>query len=119
MKTTEHPDDLLAQAKARGIPMTLVVLPSSQEVHDEEWQAWLAAWDLEEELFDRSKPRRFLLEWARQRNVAALDLLPEFRGRERLYYRADMHWNDLGHFQAGEKVAEFLREQALPGRVQP
>ncbi|MGI5842845.1 MAG: carbamoyltransferase N-terminal domain-containing protein [Candidatus Xenobium sp.] len=118
-QTTEYLDDLLMQAKARGIPMVLVVIPSSQEVYDEEWQAWLAAWDLEEELFDRSRPRRFLLEWARQRNVAALDLLSAFRGRERLYYRADMHWNDLGHFHAGEKVAEFLREQALPGRVEP
>lgn len=116
-KTTQHLDDLLAQARSRGIPMALVVIPSSQEVYDEEWQAWLAAWELEEGLFDRSRPRRFLLDWARQRNVPALDLLPSLRGRERLYYRADMHWNDLGHFQAGEKVAEFLREQGLSGEV--
>ena len=111
--TDRHLDDLLAQALRRGIPMAVVVIPSSQEVYDEEWQAWLASRGLDESLFDRGRPRRFVTEWARENGVAALDLLPALRGRERLYYRADMHWNDLGHFQAGEQVASFLRVQGL------
>ncbi len=111
--TQGYLDEVLAQARRRGMPTALVVIPSAQEVYDEDWRAWLDYQGLDEQLFDRNRPRRFVMQWARQKGVPALDLLPSLRGRERLYYRADMHWNDLGHFQAGEKVAEFLRQQGL------
>jgi len=117
--TTNHLDEVLAQARRRGMPLALVVIPSAQEVYDEDWRAWLDYQGLDEQLFDRNRPRRFVMAWARDRGVPALDLVPVLRGRERLYYRADMHWSDLGHFQVGEKVAEFLRQQNLlnPGTV--
>lgn len=111
--TDQYLDEILAEARRRDLPLALVVIPASTEVYDEDWQAWLAATGHDESLFDRGRPRRFVLEWARENGVPALDLLPAFRGRERMYYRSDMHWNDLGHFQAGETVARFLRDAGL------
>ncbi len=118
--TADHLDEVLAQVTRRGMPLALVVIPSAQEVYDEDWRAWLDYQGLDEQLFDRNRPRRFVTAWARGRGVPVLDLVPVLRGRERLYYRADMHWNDLGHFQVGERVAEFLRQQGLlnPGSAQ-
>jgi len=111
--TTRHLDRVLAETTRRRLPLVLVVIPSSLEVDDEEWRAWLEHTGFSEALFDRSRPRRFMLEWARSRGVDALDLLPVLRGPQRVYYRTDFHWNDLGHARAGEKTARFLQENRL------
>lgn len=114
VRTRRYLDEILARTRERGVPLAVVVIPSHTEVYDEDWQAWLRARGLEEGLFDRAKPGRLVAEWARQNGVPCLDLAPAFRGRERMYYRADMHWTDLGHFLAADKVAEFLRARVLP-----
>lgn len=111
--TTRHLDRILAETTRRGLPLVLVVVPSSLEVEDEAWRAWLEHTGLPEALFDRSRPRRFMLEWARSRGVAALDLLTDLRGPQRVYYRTDIHWNDLGHQRAGHSTARFLHEKGL------
>lgn len=100
-------------ADKQGAQLVLVVIPSSIEVYDQDWQGWLKFAGQDEKLFDRKRPRQLITDWAEQHSVAALDLYDSFAARERLYYRGDMHWTDLGHFQAGEAVVNFLRKQNI------
>ncbi len=111
--TTAYLEKIKNTAQTRGSRFALVVIPSATQVYDEDWKAWLKSSKLSEDKFDREKPRHFILDWAEHNGVAALDLLPALVNRERLYYKSDMHWNDLGHFCAGEAVSQFLMREGM------
>ncbi len=68
--------------------------------------------------YDTGLPQRFLEEFARERGIPHFDLLPIFReaarSRERLYMQRDIHFNNAGHFVAGEALAGFLRDSVFP-----
>jgi carbamoyltransferase len=112
--TYRYLDGIQAECQRRGVPLLLMVIPASHGVIDDEaWTKWLADQHLEAGLFDRDKPTALAINWARARNVPALDLSPYLRNRPDLYYRHDMHWTDRGHFQAGEHLAEFLQARGI------
>lgn len=63
--------------------------------------------------YDISYPQRFVEEWAAERGVGYLDLLPALRRhvaekRDELFVRAEIHFNDAGHALVGQLVYEWL-----------
>lgn len=113
--TWRYLDGIQEQCKRRNVPMAMLVIPSKFEVYDSDWKLWLQSHPgLQEAWFDREKPRRLVVEWARARGVPCRDLHADFASRtERLYYQGDMHWNDQGHFLAGVKAGEFLKQERI------
>ncbi len=94
-----HMDQLLALCRERGIRLTVAVYP---------WPDQIVTRDLD------SRQVRFWREWCTARDVAFLDLFPEFidgtpaaEVLARDFITNDVHWNEAGH----RRVAEaFLRD---------
>ncbi|MGM9992471.1 MAG: carbamoyltransferase N-terminal domain-containing protein [Candidatus Bruticola sp.] len=107
-KTAESLEKIRTLCSERGSVFVIVLIPSSIEVYDQDWQNWIERSKLEDSLFDRGKPRQIVLDWAADQGVYVLDLWPYLVNRPRMYYSKDMHFNKLGHFQTGEVVSQFL-----------
>lgn len=107
-RTLDELNKLQALCSEHGSSFVVAIIPSMTEVYDQDWNAWLDYSGCEAGKFDRSKPRKIILDWAESKGVYAVDLLPGLVNRSRLYYKADMHFNNLGHFQAGEIISEYL-----------
>ncbi|MBM3463349.1 MAG: hypothetical protein FJX76_14705 [Armatimonadetes bacterium] len=105
--------ELLEECRRRGARLVIVDMPSSLEVEDDRWAAWSAAHPELAGRFDRARPSTIIGEWAGRNKVPFLSLGPALEGRPGMYYQGDMHWTDLGHFQAGERVAEFLKKEGI------
>ncbi len=106
--TAEALNKIRTLCSERGSTFVIVLIPSSVEVYDQDWQNWVDGSKLEDNLFDRAKPRQIILDWAESNGVYVLDLWPYLVNRPRMYYTKDMHFNKLGHFQTGEVVSQYL-----------
>lgn len=67
--------------------------------------------------FNISKPNDILVDFGKENNIPALDLLPEFRKHaengEQLHFYKDGHWNANGHKLAAELIYDKLIEEQL------
>ena len=111
LMTWRYLDAMMVCCRKMNVPLAVVVIPSHTEVDDSAWHAWLVRNHLASlaNRFRRARPRQMVVSWARARGVPVLDLASCLANRPGLYYHDDMHWTDLGHFQAGEHVARFVR----------
>ena len=66
--------------------------------------------------FDFDKPEKILNDWARDQDIAFLNLTPIFRERVvqekkmTVLYPCDAHWSETGHLWAGEALFQFLKD---------
>ena len=104
----------------RSTVFALVVVPRSFQVYPAELVELKSALGLTDGELDLDRPQRILREWARQREVLLLDLLPWFRRsaelepNRRLFYYPDAHLNPAGHGVAAEALYSFLTETSRP-----
>lgn len=112
-RTADALGKLRTLCSERGSTLVIVLIPSAWEVYDQDWQNWLDSSHLEDNLFDRAKPRQIILDWAESNGVYVLDLWPYLVNRPRMYYHRDGHFNKLGHFQTGEVVSQYLDRAAI------
>ncbi|MGE0470174.1 MAG: SGNH/GDSL hydrolase family protein [Nitrospira sp.] len=109
-------DDIHQWCRQHNAKMLLLILPRSMQIYDWELAKWKEAYRLDDEALDLDKPQRFLADWATERHVAILDLLPEFRAyqkrhaADRLYFYPDGHMNPIGHRLTGALLAKRLKE---------
>ena len=105
--------------RARSTAFALVAVPRSFQVYPAELVELKSALGLTDGELDLDRPQRILREWARQREVLLLDLLPWFRRsaelelNRRLFYYPDAHLNPAGHGVAAEALYSFLTETRL------
>ena len=105
--------------RARSTVFALVVVPRSYQVYPDELVELKSALRLTDGELDLDRPQRILGEWAQQREVLMLDLLPWFRGSfgaepdKPLFYYPDAHLNPAGHRVAAEALYFFLTETKL------
>ncbi len=97
-----------AFVRHQGAKLILVCIPFAEQVFVS---------DLEGANFDAHLPEDFVRDFARDRNIPYLDLLPLLRehvrsGRPNPYIPGDPHFNNVGHKVVGEHLAAwFLAEQ--------
>lgn len=104
-----------------GARYAVVVIPTRWQVHQEDWQALLAARnEADDSRWVLRGPQKRLVEIAERRQIPVLDLLPSMRdaAREgrRLYYQVDIHWRAEGHEAAADSVVTFLGRNGLLDR---
>ena len=101
---------------ARRIPMLLLAVPRSFQVHAWELARWQEAFGLRPDELDLDRPQRELAAWASKRRVPLLDLLPAFREHataqpaERLFFYPDSHLNPAGHRVVAPLLARWLSD---------
>jgi alginate O-acetyltransferase complex protein AlgJ len=97
----------------RGIAFLVVIAPSKHSIYPEYLPAW----------FDRVGPTRYDQLVERLRRGSSLELLdlhgPLLRAKpdERLYFRSDGHWDDLGAFVAYREIAQWIAARYPAVRV--
>jgi hypothetical protein len=117
---TEDAVDALARlARGHGARFAMVLIPSAAQVYPALWQQALARDGLPASGYDPRQPNLRLDAFAREEQIAALDLLPNLQARaeEKLYFT--LHWNARGHAVAAEATAAFLLESGLLGTPAP
>jgi lysophospholipase L1-like esterase len=93
------------ELQPRGIRLGIATLPTRQQVYSSRESG---------EDFDIAFPQEFVRLFARDRQIAFLDLLPPLRreglGRKReMYAYKDTHLDDAGHALVGRQLVEWFR----------
>ena len=105
---------------ARGVPLVVLVVPSSLQV-DASRQATLATLGRDRPLVraylaDPRRPQRLIGEFcqaAALNCIDPLDALLELEARERTYYPLDGHWTPASHALAARLVAQRFAEREI------
>lgn len=101
-----------------GAKFVLVTLSNAEQVHPRIREKLNARYP---GAFDYERPDRMLEEFAKQKGIIALKLMPEFR-EYHLQTGKDLHgfgssgvghWNENGHRLAAEEILNFLQQQNL------
>lgn len=104
--------ELSARGRESGVPVVFSLAPSMLQVIPELWES-VAAKALEEGTrLDADLPNRELLAFAKDHDLAMLDLLPPLRaaqqGGESTYNRIEQHWTAAGNRVVAEALHAFL-----------
>jgi len=98
--------------EAKNSTLVVVIIPTKEQVHKEDWALRKKEYGLNEKDFDLEKPQKKLISFCEGNNVSYIDLLPKFREKAkngvRLYYKNDGHWNEKGHELAANIISESL-----------
>jgi hypothetical protein len=104
--TLGYLDDIQRFCGERGIAAALVVVPSEFQLNPALCETLRRRSGLEPGQVDVELPQRRLADFAQERGMAMLDLLPSLRAEEDVVYeRNDCQWNERGH----ELTANLLR----------
>lgn len=96
-----------------GAALVVVAVPTRWQVHDEDWEAFLAENRLKrDDDWDLDRPAQRLARIAERRGLPMLDLRPALRqaasSGTRLYYPVDVHWTAEGHAVAAQAIRDAL-----------
>jgi lysophospholipase L1-like esterase len=95
---------------ALGADVTMVLLPTREQVEEARWQAFVE--DAGDAVLVRDRPQRAIRAVAAEADVPVIDLLPELAKRaargETLFWHTDAHLNAAGHAAVAEVVAAVL-----------
>lgn len=121
VKGWERTEALLLRARdlcaAAGVELRVVVLPSEVQVCARALRELLQVTGLRAEDLELEAPQRRVLAICQQLGVPALDvlsLLRETDARERVFYMANTHMNEVGNRVVAERVAEWLAPALRP-----
>lgn len=109
-------DLLRARVEGQGARFAVVLLPTRYQVDDALWAASAARKGLDPGAYDLRLPQKRLGAWSQESGAVLVDLLEEFRERNRdnsFYYRIDAHWNAAGHALAAEATLDGLSAAGL------
>lgn len=101
--------------------MILVFIPDRLQVDQEEWNRFLERYSLPASDYDSSLLNKLLNGFAKEENITAIDLLPEFRKEgetKKLYNYIDAHWNREGNALAA-RILERELSKELAKLTQP
>ncbi len=109
-RVLESLEGIRTLAAGRGIPFAIVSIPYAEQVF---------AGSLTGRDYDLRLPQRFVREYAEERSVPYLDLLPVLRayvsggGKGPIYVPKDTHFNNRGHHVVGREIANFLKGRVV------
>jgi len=96
----------------RGISFLLTTYPWGHQVNESEWQPGRFAFVTPEDI-PSDTSLEYIRVFAHDNEIDFLDFFGKFRaysGREKLYYRYDMHWTPSGHKLVADTFAGYLRQ---------
>ncbi len=108
-------DDMNSYLKSKNIRFVVVIIPLDYQVDEAKKQSFIQN-NLQGKDFDIGQPQKIILEWARQNDVNAIDLMPELEKLEKdydLYWKLNGHFNEKGNEEVGRIVYEYLEENNI------
>ena len=117
--TLRNLEELRAASRARGARFALLIVTARDHVYAESWRQLGVIYPrLRSGEWDLSAPARRVKKWCEAKQVACLDLFPEFErardeGAERLHFVHDGHWTAAGHALAAKSAADFILHESL------
>jgi hypothetical protein len=99
--------NLLAE---NNIDFILSIIPYGHQVNQQEWSQGRNYWQFEKNKLYSSKCIGDLEAWAKDNNIAVLDLLNVYQkpSTQLNYFPIDGHWNKKGHIIAAEEMYKSL-----------
>jgi hypothetical protein len=108
-------------AAERNVPLVFVAAPSFLQVNDDLWFSTLEEFGEEAESYDASLPNSSLMQFARNSNLAMIDLLPilrtEVKRGNQVYNIEQQHWNVEGNRVVSDALLAYLRTAGLVDTV--
>lgn len=103
--------------RQHGARPVLLLIPSHLQVSEPTWTSVAAKHGLSADRFDPAYPHERLKNYAAERGLDVIDLLPALRREaakgQRLYFRRDPHWNRYGHEFAARCIAAELQRLGI------
>lgn len=97
--------------KERNIDFAVVIYPWGHQVSAREWPLGRKGFGIPTDYTAPPEVSYMLENGLKERHIPVLNLFPAFRnykGKERLYYKKDMHWTKEGHRLAARHLFGFL-----------
>jgi hypothetical protein len=108
----EHLDLLVSSARKRNIPMAIVVMPGEFQVNPTLCRTLCRRAGYSPEQIDLDLPQRRLADYAKQRGVPMLDLLPHLRASSGPKFRRNSpQLGSAGHAVAAEVLGHWMQSQ--------
>ncbi|MDB5392446.1 MAG: rane protein of unknown function [Planctomycetaceae bacterium] len=117
-RTVMHLDQLRSAAGRDGARFALVIIPTASQVDRKalEFNRKLGYEVDTSWLTEECTTTCALMNWAKERGIAALDLTQPFRkAHQQLYFPKDTHLTPAGHSRLAELLDEFLKQHDLLG----
>ena len=110
-KTFAVLDRMHALLESNDIPLILLLVPHELQELPEKRAG------LSEELVI-AKPQELLKEYAEEREITVIDLLPAFEKGENLHFETDFHWSERGHAVVAEELSDGIINFINPPHVE-
>jgi hypothetical protein len=101
-----------ATARERGVTFGVLVAPAQKQVSPKTWAETLRSRGLQPQRYSHELPNRRVVEFARKKNLAVMDLLPLLHEEHEDLYENE-HWTTAGHALVAEAVADFMQASDL------
>lgn len=106
--TAEICEDIQNEFHKYGTPVFFVLIPTSYQVHEDDFREYAKAFDVDPDTIDLSQPGRLLKEPFLQKGLLLVDVLEHMRGKakrdEQMYGSVDRHFNENGHRAVSEYI---------------
>ena len=114
---------LKTETSAIGSDFFVYYIPNREAIYPELWEKMREKYDMKEDEWDIEKCGRDLSRICDELGIAFFNSTEAYRAAatsfsevdERLYGELDAHWNERGHYLAGEHLTENIYHSFLPG----
>jgi hypothetical protein len=101
--------------EARSVPIVFVIAPSFLQADVDLWSSALQDYGESRGDYIRSLPNRELMRFAKERNLAMIDLLPvlerESNNDKQVYDPQEQHWTAEGNRIVADVLVEYIRSR--------
>lgn len=106
--------DFATYTRDRSKRLIVVILPTSYQVYESSWKAYIAALKINPEDYDLDMPQRILGEFFEKEDIEFVDMLPILRKVDvlgpRLFYPIDGHLTPEGHKYVAQTLCRYLAD---------
>jgi hypothetical protein len=103
--------------KEKNVPIIFALAPSILQVDDELWKLFLEQNSFRKKKYIRSSPNDRLMQFAKEKGLLMLDLLPVFLKAEqrnvKCYHPVEQHWTKEGNEVVANVLIDYLKDSAL------
>jgi hypothetical protein len=97
------------------IPFLVIITTTNEQLYPDYWQELLETYpELAGKDYNLTKPNEVMMRFRQTEEITCFDLLPKFKEKsEKLYFKLDGHWNEVGQKLAASLTHDFIINNEL------